>query len=78
MVIPVQKRKLVLLECIYVLCVLWQGAAAGVGHQPLSFQFLAALDVELRPVAVLAAWRDALCQSAIGQLLDGRVYPPEA
>ena len=72
------KKKLVLLECIYVLCVLWQGVAAGVGHQPLAFQFLTALDVELRPVAVLASRRYALCQPAIGQLLDGRVYPPEA
>lgn len=60
------------------LCVLWQGVAASVGHQPLAFQFLAALDVELRPVAVLASRRDALCQPAVGQLLDGRVYPPEA
>lgn len=60
------------------LWVLWQGVATGVGHQPLSFQILAALDVELRPVAVLASRRDALCQPAVWQLLDGRVYPPEA
>lgn len=57
---------------------MWQGVAADVGHQPLAFQFLAALDVELRPVAVLASRRDALRQPAIGQLLDGRVNPPEA
>lgn len=62
-------------NCIYVV---WQGVAAGVGHQPLAFQFLAALDVEVRPVAVLASRRDALRQPAIGQLLDSRVNPPEA
>lgn len=60
------------------LCVLRQGVATGVGHQPLAFQFLAALDVELRPVAVLASRRDALRQPAVGQLLDGGVNPSEA
>ena len=79
MVIPVQKKKVSFARMyLCFLCVLWQSAATGVGHQPVAFHFLAALDVELRPVAVLASRRDALCQSAIGQLLDGRVYPPEA
>ena len=79
MVIPVKKKKVSFARMyLCFLCVLWQGVATGVGHQPLAFQFLAALDVELRPVAVLASRRDALCQPAIGQLLDGRVNPPEA
>ena len=44
--------------------------AAGVGHQPLAFQLLAAVDVEVCPVAVLAARRDALCQPSVGQFLQ--------
>ena len=79
MVIPVKKKKVSCARMyLCFLCVLWQGAAASVGHQPLAFQFLAALDVEPSPVAVFASWRNALCQPAVGQLLDGRVYPPEA
>lgn len=61
-----------------ILNMFWQGVPAGVGHQPLAFQLLAAADVEVRPVALLAARRDTLCQPAVGQLLDGGVYPPEA
>lgn len=79
MVIPVKNMKVSFARmylCFF--CVLWQGVATGVGHQSLAFHFLAALDVELRPVAVLAARRNALRQPAVGQLLDGRVYPPEA
>lgn len=54
-----------------------EGESAGFGHEPFSLKFKTALEVQLCPMAVPAAWRKTLCESTIGQLFNGGVNPTE-
>ena len=51
---------------------------AAVGHKSTSNEVATALFVQLRPMAILAAWRKSLGTSAVGQTLERTVDPTEA
>ncbi len=65
-------------KVIFFLLLFWHRLQAAVGHKSTSNEVATALFVQLRPMAILAAWRKPLGTSAVGQTLERTVDPTEA
>ena len=62
-------RNNLVLECLL------KRSSAGLSHQSSVFKIHASVHVQLSPMTVCSARREALSQSAIWQPLEGAVYP---
>lgn len=65
-------------KVIFFLLLFWHRLQTAVSHKSASNEVATALFVQLRPVAILAAWRKSLGASAVGQTLERTVDPTEA